>query len=60
MKIYTIKELTVILQLTRQTIYTYIKTWKLEASNISMSKRANNYRISEESLNKFLKIWKKS
>ncbi len=60
MKIYTIKELTVILQLTRQTIYTYIKKGKIEASNISIGKRAANYRITEESLNKFLKIWKKS
>ena len=48
-KLYTPKEAAQLLKVTRRSIYTYLKSGKLEAVKIG-----NGWRISQEALEKFL------
>lgn len=48
-KLYTTEEAAQLLKVTRRSIYTYLKSGKLEAVKIG-----NGWRISQEALEKFL------
>lgn len=49
-KVYTLEEVAEILQLTRRTLYTYIKNGQLKAVKIG-----KYWRVSEETLQSFIK-----
>lgn len=48
-KVYTLDEIADILKVTRRTLYTYVKTGKLDAVKIG-----RYWRVKEDALNKFL------
>ena len=48
-KVYTLDEIADILKVTRRTLYTYVKTGKLDAVKIG-----RYWRVREDALNKFL------
>lgn len=50
MKVYTLQEVADILQITRRTVYTYLKDGKLKAVKIGKF-----WRVSEENLEEFIK-----
>ena len=50
MKVYTLEELMEVLQVTRRTLYNYIKTGKLKAA-----KMGKYWRVTEKQLEEFLK-----
>lgn len=50
MKVYTLEELTEVLQVTRRTLYNYIKSGKLKAA-----KMGKYWRITEKQLEDFLR-----
>ena len=50
MKVYTLEELIEVLQVTRRTLYNYIKTGKLKAA-----KMGKYWRVTEKQLEEFLK-----
>lgn len=55
MKVYTIDEVTTILQVTRRTIYSYIKSGKLKAVKIG-----KEWRVTQDNLEEFLSIGTKA
>lgn len=51
MKVYTLEELVEVLQVTRRTLYNYIKAGKLKAT-----KMGKYWRVTEENLRDFLTV----
>lgn len=49
-KVYTLKQIADLLQVSRQTIYNYIKDGKLQAT-----KTGTQYRVTDEQLDAFIK-----